>query len=272
MVTAVSGSNITLNRALTADATGIDFEVQRVDKVTTTVTDPATGDQEIVTLTETGPNTSIFTNQGGASRPVSNNWEEAWIPFVKTSVIADDETWTLTYVNASGTWTVCGSVSGCEASNATAGTEFTSADGSIIFTIREDAPSDGDTIVFHVFAGDRLLNTPCGGCTPTLDDGSFSVDAGDTIWTTYTNSEDESVSDDALIIGGGTPYIQFTRINGLPTDTYTLDATEADSDDIYVTVTYLIDQSSSDPDEDPNDDFDETAVDTITITVMAHQR
>ncbi|MBC2717580.1 MAG: hypothetical protein HF978_19925 [Desulfobacteraceae bacterium] len=218
-----------------------------VQTVTATVTNPATGDDETVTLTETGPNTGIFSNRGGASKPVSSNPTDGWIPYVETTVISENESWTLTYNGTS--WDVAGSVSGTQTATATADSLFTSDDGSISFTLYESkkGPTTGDTITFNSYAGDQLTSSSASGAD---DDGDFQVFSGDVITYSDTNPKGKTLDDTAVIIGPGEPFIQFTRSETTPADSYGLG-----KDDLYVTVYH----------DDSNTNF--LVAETITVTL-----
>ena len=200
-----------------------------VETVTATVQDPITGDDETVTLTESGPNSGIFTNLGGASIPDSAHPSDVWIPYVLTAVITDDETWTVTYNASAGTYTVTGSVSMEQTAVATAGTEYTSDDGAVTFTLYEGSPADGYTVTFNTYAGDQLQTDNVAGTGE--DDGILNTASGHLISYSYTNEKSKTVTDTAQMTGVGQPFIQFTRANGDPSEDFELGA-----DLLYVTV------------------------------------
>jgi hypothetical protein len=204
-----------------------------VETVTATVQNPITGDDETVTLTETGPNSGIFSNLGGASHPASSNPSEGWISYVQTSVISVTENYTVTYNSGTGTWTVAGSVSGVQTGRATAGTPYTSDDGKITFTLYQDNPSNGDTITFTTYAGDRLTTS---GTAGSDDDGDLQGFSGQTISYSYTNEKSKTFTDQAQLVGPGEPFIQFTRANGEPSTNFELTTSSSTSDKLYVTV------------------------------------
>ncbi len=218
-----------------------------VNTTTATVTDPFTGDTETVTLTESGPNTGIFTNLGGASQPVSSDESNAWIPYVTTSEVTTTENWTLTYSDTTGQWTVVGSVSGPQTQPVTAGTEYVSDDGQIRFTLYEVNPVDGATITFTSYQGDPLPTSSTGGTAD--DDGTLQTTGGETITYSYTQTktagETKTLTDTALIIGAGDPYIEFTRADGSPTADFQLTTDPGTSDELYVTVYHS--DSNTDP-------------------------
>ena len=224
---------------------------ESVETVTATVSDPITGDDETVTLTESGPNTGIFSNLGGASTPESSDLSNGWIPFVQTSIITANEEWTVTYNSGTGTWDVVGSVSGAQGT-ATAETEFTSSNGAITFTIYEDSPANGDTVTFSTYQGDPLTSSGSGG---TDDDGDLQVASGHTISYSYTNGDSQTFTDTAQIVGPGEPFIQFTRSEGLPSTDFELTTNPATSDLLYVTVYHF--DSNTNP----------SAVETIQVTL-----
>jgi len=172
-----------------------------VETVTATVSNPITGDDETVILTESGPATGIFTNLGGASTPDSSDALNAWVPFVQTSIITADEDWTVTYDLGDGTWDVVGTVSGFQGT-ATAGTEFTSSNGAITFTLYEVSPADDDTITFSTLKGHELTTS---GTLGIDDDYDLQVFSGQTISYSYTNSGSDTFTDTAQIIGPSEP-------------------------------------------------------------------
>ena len=92
-----------------------------------TVTDPTTNDNESVTVCETGSNTGLFTNRGGAcSESItfpspSPSPPTAWLTAIGTGSATVTEDWTLTYVAATTSWTVTGSVSGTQTATASHG-------------------------------------------------------------------------------------------------------------------------------------------------------
>ncbi|MEW6358025.1 MAG: C25 family cysteine peptidase [Planctomycetota bacterium] len=205
------------------------------ETITVSVVNPATGDTETVTLRATSPDGSIFSNQGGASKPVSSNPTQGWIPNVFTSSTTVDETWTVAYNSATGTYTVTGSVSGVQANPITPGVEYTSDNGEIRFTTLFQGRNPASyTVTFDTYAADPLT---CSTASGSNDNGDLQVNAGDTIYTTYTY-DGEDYMDSALILGPGQPLIQFTWGDGTPTDHYQLNPDPNISDELYVTVTH----------------------------------
>ncbi|MBT3310423.1 MAG: hypothetical protein HN931_04425 [Desulfobacterales bacterium] len=213
-----------------------------VETVIVTVTNPATGDDEIVTLTESGPASGVFTNFGGSSKPVSSDLQNGWISYVGTSIITEGEDWTLTYDSATGTWDVFGSISGGNHPDVTAGIEYISTADGINFTLYEDSPSDGDIITFTTYPGDQLIVTETMG---NDDDDNLEGYSGQTIIYSYTNAASDTYTDDAVILGSGVPFIQFTRADRSHTGEYCIFTDPVDSDKIYVTVYHY--DSNTDP-------------------------
>jgi len=207
------------------------------ETITVTVTDPLTGDVETLTLRETAKDSGIFSNQGAATDPVSNPaTPRGWIPTVYTYRTAVAETWTATYNGTN--WDVAGTVSLAQGT-ATAGTQFTSNNGAVSFTIYENKnpnkPQTGDTITFQTYAADPLpTSSSLGG---GIDDGTFRVNAGDWIMTRYVENS-VNYDDWAQILGPGTPIIRFTRADGTDATSYTLTEGTPASDPIYVTVNH----------------------------------
>jgi hypothetical protein len=239
---------------LTGAPTGDYVYIQVVDRfantdpntpecIQVTVTDTATGDDETVTLCETGPNSGQFTNQGGACSPTISPVVDpptAWLHGgVDTSNATVAEDWTLTYSLASGTWSVSGSVSGAQTATATAGTPYTSDGGEIGFTLYENSPADNTTLTFCTVAADPLITTTAGtlGSDADDDDGQIHTLSGDEITVSYTTGTGHptpnlTVTDSADILEACEAYIQFTRSTGLPTENF-----ELGLDLLYVTVT-----------------------------------
>jgi len=120
--------------------------------ITVTVTDTTTGDDEVLTLVETGARTGIFTNTGGV------------------------------------------------------GTQLTSSASNGIFN-----DSDGN----H----------------------NLEVVSGDSIYVSYTNPGAFTVTDHAAIIGPCEVFMEFTRANGLPSNSFILTNNINTSDKVYLTVT-----------------------------------
>jgi len=123
-----------------------------IDTITVTVTDTTTGDDEVLTLVETGARTGIFTNTGGV------------------------------------------------------GTQLTSSASNGIFN-----DSDGN----H----------------------NLEVVSGDSIYVSYTNPGAFTVTDHAAIIGPCEVFMEFTRANGLPSNSFILTNNINTSDKVYLTVT-----------------------------------
>ena len=208
-----------------------------VETITVSVTNPSTGDVEWLTLVETGVNTGIFSNRGSASDPVSSpsTGNFGWIPSVSpNNTVA--ETWTATYDSANSRWVISGTVSGFQG-YATAGTAFTSNNGQVSFTIykTKSKPANGATITFQTYASDPLYTSTAPG---TNDDGTLQVNAGDWITTRYVDNINNTGNYDdwAQIYGPNVPIIRFTRADGTDATTYQLTTGTPASDLIYVTV------------------------------------
>jgi hypothetical protein len=221
-----------------------DSEVQEC--ITVTVSDPAIGDDEVVTLCETGTATGIFvSDQSGACVPEMTNPDPppdpvtARITELTTSTSTVTEDWTVTYSSATSTWTVAGSVSGTQTATATAGTPYSSDGSEISFTVVEDStPTNGTVLSFCTTAGDLLTSSTTGGSD---DDGDLEVASGDEIVVSYTNSNSQTVNDSATMLGPCTVLIEFTRANGFTPEEglgYELFDDPADSDKLYITVTW----------------------------------
>jgi hypothetical protein len=234
-----------------------------VDTLTVSVSNPATGDDETVTMTESGPNTGIFSNLGGASGVTSSDSSTAWISYVKTSIIASDEDWTLTYDSAAGTWTVVGSVSGTQSTSATAGTEYTSDDGSITFTVYENGtPLNGATLTFSSYSGDQLTTSSTAGAD---DDGDLQIFSGQTISYSHTNDAG-TFTDSVPVVGAGEPFIQFTRADGSPSNNFNLTADPGTSDKLYVTVYHYDSNTDSGTAQSISVSLSGSDAETITLT------
>lgn len=215
-----------------------------VDTLTVYVADPITGDEEVVTVTETGPNTGIFTNQGGASKPAATNPSVNWVAYVETSVIATSADWRVTYVSAGAGWTVCYSTNNwlsqtCEATNAFGDstypyTKYTTADSSISFSLYQNGtPTAGDRISFTTYAGDRLQSSSTSNAD---DNGTLFTISGHDILYTFMRDGVTPYTDEAIMLGPGTPFIRFTRSEGTTVSTYDLNTDTALSDKLYVTL------------------------------------
>jgi hypothetical protein len=211
-------------------------DANTVETVSITVKNPANGDLEIITLTETGPNSSIFTNNGGATTPDASLSPNGHISSVKTSTTTVSEVWTATYDATGGDWIITGSVSGPQAARATGATEYTSDNGQVTFIIYETGtPTNGDSITFSTFAADPLTSS---GTPGALDDGDMQAASGDVLTVDHLGGNGELVSDTVDIFGAGEPVVQFTRATGLPNDSFLLDGDPALSDQLFVTVTH----------------------------------
>jgi hypothetical protein len=231
------------------------------DIITVTVTSPVTGDDEVVTLVETGPATGVFTNLGGAGNTTSSQPTEGWIPFVTTASSVQTEDWTVTYNQGTGQWDVVGSFSGAQGS-ATAGTPFTSTNGDIYFTIYEDAPPDTMTVIFSTTAGDTLTSSTNPGSD---DDMDLQVLSGFDIQFSYTTAQSKTYTDEAAIVGAGEPFIQFTRASGLPNTDFELTTDPSTSDKLYVTVHHS--DSNNNPAVAETITVDLTGADAESITL-----
>jgi hypothetical protein len=227
-----------------------------VECIAVTVTNPAVGDDETVTLCETGPGTGIFTNRGGACKAEITNPDPppepptAWIPSVVTSDSAVDESWTATYDAANTNWIVTGSVSGVQTGRATAGTAYTSDGGEISLTIYENLPVDGTVLSFCTRGADPLPTSENNGSD---DDGDLQVFDGDEITVSYTSPNLITVTDTADIIGPCSSFIQFTRANGLPSEDF-----ELTEDSLYITVFHA--ESNTNP----------AVAETIQVVLTGH--
>lgn len=255
-----------------------------IETVVATIANPATGDDETVTLTETAPGSGIFSNKGGATKPVSSNPTDGWIQYAETSAITTDKCWRATYTGSA--WQVeytdyqdtdsNGEPDTCDAAGWTADGSFTTSQdqgtytstpdpatgySEVTFTLYEDRPNNGDTVTFETYAADRLTSSTSDAVDNNSDDsGDLEVVSGDVIHYSYTNDIFGTLTDTADIVGPGEPYIQFTRANGLPSDNF-----EIGRDLLYVTVYYT---PSADP-LDPNYDssYDPADVNTITVAL-----
>ena len=228
--------------------------------ITVTVTNPAVGDDETVTLCETGPNSGTFTNQGGACGAVITNPSPApspptaWVAGgIQTSGTTLEEDWTLTFGGT--TWSVTGTVSGLQAATVTAGTPYVSDGGEIAFTLYEDSPTVGTTLEFCTRAADPLSSSSTAGLD---DDGDLQVFSGDEITVSYTNGNSLTVTDTADIVAPCEAFIQFTRSNGLPSDNFELGTTAATSDELFVSV--FLREANTDP----------LAAETIQVTLTGN--
>jgi len=206
------------------------------------VSDPATGDEELVTVCETGPNTGIFTNLGGACAPEITNPSPvpdprtAWILNLRTSSTTLAEDWTATYSSGTGLWTVSGTVSGVQTATVTAGVPYNSDGGEISFTLwesSEDPPTDGTVISFCTVAADRLTSSTTAGAD---DDGDLQVVSGDDITVSYTNANNFTVTDEAMMIGPCEAVLNFTRADGRISDNFQLTDDPSTSDELYVSL------------------------------------
>ncbi len=221
--------NIGDNIYVVVNHEGANSDSNTIQTITVTVRDLITGDDETLTLTETGVNSGLFVN-GGVTTPVATDPDEESIDEILLSNDTVAETWTLTY-NGS-TWDVVGSVSGAQGA-ATGGTEFVSSNGDVTFTIIEGSVASGDTLVFNTYAADPL--TSSSAATGIDGNGNLETLANNTINTFYTYDSTE-ISDSAIMLGSGVPVIVFTRADGTPADEYFLAAAAADGDKIFVTV------------------------------------
>jgi hypothetical protein len=103
-------------------------------------------------------------------------------------------------------------------------------------TLTETGPSTG---IFSDINAPDLLDKPLTTTTASIDDdGQFTTASGHKIYVSYTNSSHITSTDQADIVAPCEPYIQFTRANGLPSDSFVLTNNSATSDKLYVTVTH----------------------------------
>jgi hypothetical protein len=232
--------------------------------IVVTVTDPASGDDEAVTLCETSPSSGIFTNEGGACDATANPSStppRAWLNAVSTSSSTVAETWTLTFTDGPGSndyWTVSGSVSGAQAANATAGAPYCSATPAanrLCFTVNQNSPSFGTTLSLCTLGADPLLTSSSTGAD---DDGTLTTAAGRTIYVSYTNAQNRTVTDTAQMLGTCGALVQFTRADGLPTADFNLTTDPSTSDRIYITVFHA--EANTNP----------STVQTITVTLTGN--
>lgn len=234
-----------------------------VECIDVTVTDPATGDDESITLCESGPATGIFTNRGGTCDVTITNPSPAptpataWLTGIRTSSTTVDENWTMTYTASTGTWTVVGSVSGVQTGTASHGVAYTTDGGELSFTLYEDASRlvDGTVLSTCTRAADPLPTSSAGG---TDDDGTLQVFSGDDIFVSYTSPNFITVTDTVPIIGVCDAFISFTRATGLPSANFRLNADPLLSDQLYVTVFHA--EANSDP----------TVAETITVVLTGN--
>jgi len=209
-----------------------------VECINVVVTDPSTGDDESVTLCESGPSTGIFTNRGGACKATITNPSPApspptaWLVGFRTSSTTVDENWTLTYSSGTDNWGVTGSVSGAQPA-ASHGVPYTSTTGGISFTLYQNGPANGTVISTCTRAADPLPTSSAGG---TDNDGTLQVFGGNKIYVSYTNPNAITVTDQAVILGSCEALIVFTRATGLPASSFQLTVDPATSDRLYVTV------------------------------------
>jgi len=255
--------NDTAQRQITVDC----FEV--------TVADPSTGDDERVTVCETGPNTGVFSNLGGRSLPggVWNGTEcvqetpfpptsppppSAWLEDLRTSVATVDETWSLLHI-LGAVWGMLGSDAGIQslvfadvpyASNADPGIPRVS------FTLRQDSPPFLDFFTFCTRAADVLPSSSSAGGAE--NDGTLRVNPGDMIYVSYTNALGQTVTDAVPILGGCSALVEFTRRDGRVSDNFILTSDVDTSDKLYVTVTY------------PGGNLDPTAAEPVTVTLTGN--
>ena len=165
-----------------------------------TVTDPTTNDNESVTVCETGSNTGLFTNRGGVcSESItfpspSPSPPTAWLTAIGTGSQTVTEDWTLTYVAATTSWTVTGSVSGTQTATASHGGGYTSDGSELSFTLYEDAANltDGTVLSLCTRGSDPLATSAVAG---SADDGTLYVAGGDNIYVSYTNANAVTVTD-----------------------------------------------------------------------------
>ncbi|MBN2133557.1 MAG: hypothetical protein JW741_28915, partial [Sedimentisphaerales bacterium] len=222
------------------------------ETLTVTVANPSTGDEETLTLRAMSPEGGLFSNAGGATQPTSNAPTQGWVPNVMTSKTTVDETWTITKTGS--TYTVTGSVSGVQTNPLTPGTQYTSDNGQVTFTVWEAKNPTNYAITFTTYAADPLT---CSNTAGADDDGDLQAFGGDRIYTTYTyNGKD--YTDYADILDAGDPLIRFTWADGTPTDHYELNPVQGDSDPLYVTVTH------------PAANQNPSVVETITVNLTGN--
>jgi hypothetical protein len=232
-----------------------------VQCINVVVTNPSTGDDEAVTLCESGPATGIFTNRGGACEATITNPSPApqpptaWLVGLRTSNTTVTENWSLTYNSGTNQWTVVGSVSGTQPAFASHGVAYSSATGGISFTLYQNNPANGTVLSFCTRGADPLPTSSAGG---TDNDGTLQVFSGDDIYVSFTNPSFITVTDQAVILGACEALILFTRATGLPSTDFQLTADPATSDRLYVTVFHR--EANTNP----------LTVQTITVTLTGN--
>ena len=221
------------------------------------VTDPASGDDELVTLCETGANTGIFTNEGGLCDPSITYPSPApvpppaWLDGLSTSSATVAETWTLLYDAGAGNWIVAGTASGSQP-RASQGVPYASSTGGLSFTLYQGAPVDGTTFSFCSLAADRLPTSAAAGSD---DDGTLQVAGGNTLYVSYTNRNSLTVTDTVAVLAPCTALVEFTRATGLPSEEFQLTASASSGDKLYVTLTHA--EANANP----------AVVETVTVTL-----
>ena len=228
------------------------------DSVTVAVSDPLTGDDELLTLWETGSSTGVFTNAGGFCTAVQSPAAppaavQGWLLDVAGTgsvgtgdfVLAyNGSNWTFTFTPQGGTAQSLGSV--------TASVPWSGA--GVQFTLRQDAPVVGTTLTFCSKAADslRLTTTAAPGAqndaypAPPASAVALSqlrVVGGEALRVTYTSASAVTVTDTSLVLAsggcGGTAIIGFTRADGTPATSYNINSTTSSIDSLFVTVVSL---------------------------------
>jgi hypothetical protein len=249
----------------------------RVDCFEVTVADPFTGDDERVTLCETGPNTGVFSNLGGRSLP-GGVWDgaecvqatpfppatppppSAWLEGFRTSTSTVDETWAFLFLGGT-TWGLAGSDAGVQGLVSADVAYSSPADPGaprVSFTLRQDSPTLLPVTLFTVCtrAADPL---PSSTLTGGVDnDGTLRVNPGDMIYVSYTNALGQTVTDAVPILGPCSALVEFTRRDGRVSDNFILTDDPDTSDKLYVTVTY------------PGANLDPATAETITVTLTGN--
>jgi hypothetical protein len=221
-----------------------------LETITITVNNPATDDDEQLTLCESSPNSGLFTNKGGAQIESMGDSDNGWISSVTTSSATDGFDWEVRYDLTNDVWRVYKSDGSAPTPNwteqsatATAGTEYSSDNNEITFIVYQISPADGDTIEISTCAADPLpWETDNGVPHDKNDNGSLEFSGGNTVQFSYTYTDSsnatQTLTTSTPIVGIGEPFIEFTRSTGLPSNNFELKDDSSTSDKLYVTVTH----------------------------------
>ena len=103
--------------------------------------------------------------------------------------------------------------------------------------------------------------------SPSSDNSGTLYSAnGNTLYVSYTNPNSQTVTDQAIIIAPCTPFIEFTRANGLPSSNFILNSDTNLSDKLYVTIYFPEANTNSTTTQTISVDLTGNDIQSLTLT------